>query len=200
MRGDSLSSGGGQVLEMSFQLKTKHLNAWAFSCCHLLELCRPRASFRVVIRGNLPWLQKVPVKSSRSMAQTIAPPKLFCLSHWAWLGIKDTISRSHFYFLEPRSGPAAHWRGTPYLDLKAFHIVITNPFIALIGIGYILRGVPLLSGSIFQEGTDLQKAKRFKSFKYDLYGRKHIHFFSLIFHFMWPIGVFLSFLIMGFYV
>lgn len=45
-----------------------------------------------------------------------------------------------------------------YLDLKTLDVVIANPdVLAVVGIWHILRGIPSLSGSLRQEGTDLKR-------------------------------------------
>lgn len=199
MGGDSLGSGGGQVLEMSFQLETEHLYALGILLLSLTWTLQTEGILQGGDQGELALV----AESASEVIQINGPDhstsEIVLLKPLSLVRDKRHHQQESFYFLEPRAGPAVHWRGTPYLHLEALHIVITNPFIALIGVGYILRGVPLLSGSIFQEGTDLQKAKRFKILKYDLYGRKHIQFFLWFFHFMRPVGVFL-FLIMVFHV
>ncbi|CAM2107357.1 unnamed protein product [Caretta caretta] len=51
--------------------------------CYFLGVVTPKTDFKEFIRGYLPSPQNVPVKSSRSIAQTMAPPKLFSNSHFA---------------------------------------------------------------------------------------------------------------------
>ena len=42
----------------------------------------------------------------------------------------------------------------PYLEGEALGVAIPNPLVALVGIGYLLGGIPYLGGSL-QEGADL---------------------------------------------
>lgn len=70
--------------------------------CYILLLCTLRAFFRADVRGNCPWLQKAPVKSSMSRVHSMAPPKLFCLSHLACLRIED---KSHLISWSSGLGP-----------------------------------------------------------------------------------------------
>lgn len=44
-----------------------------------------------------------------------------------------------------------------YLDVEALDVVVANPFIALVGIGHVLGGIPSLGGSRVQECADLGK-------------------------------------------
>lgn len=48
----------------------------------------------------------------------------------------------------------------PYLDVEALDVVVANPFVALVGIGHVLGGIPSLGGSRVQERADLGKKGR----------------------------------------
>lgn len=103
--------------------------------CYILVLWTSGALFRVEVRGNWPWLQKEPVKSSMSRVHSMDPSRLFCLSHLAVGG--QRIIRS-FDLLKFRVEASEHPNAWLYLDVKTLDIIIANQFVTLIGIGYFL--------------------------------------------------------------
>lgn len=134
-------------------VSTKELLLLSWS--HSPPLSSPRPFFRAEIRGYLPSLQKSPVKSSMSRAQTMAPPKLFFFSQ-STCGEENPSEPQERIPQEVLISSQL----PPDLDAKALDVVVADPFAALVGVGNILGFIPSLGGSRAQQRADLGRRKQ----------------------------------------